>query len=130
MKRYKNYDFTQIRPYQSKSYTLVETVAQLRQVATELKGVDIVGIDLENEHQDTYNGYTCLIQLSSYKVDEIRTYVIDVLKQEIAANLASVLGVSLFENPKVLKLLHGCLTSDLPWMARDFGIKLVSTFDT
>lgn len=60
----------------------------------------------------------------------IKTYVIDVLKTEVAKNLAPVLGPTLFEKPSVLKLLHGCLASDLTWMVRDFGIKLVGTFDT
>lgn len=71
--------------------------------------------------------------MSAYQpgdASSIKTYVIDVLKQEVANSLALVLGAILFENPNVLKLLHGCLTSDISWMVRDFGLKLVSTFDT
>ena len=61
---------------------------------------------------------------------EIKTYVIDVLKFDVANWLLDTLGASLFENPAVVKILHGCVASDLTWMVRDFGIKLVCTFDT
>ena len=42
---------------------LVETLAQLNQIAEELQNdkVDIVAIDLENENKKSYHGYTCLI---------------------------------------------------------------------
>ena len=97
-----------------------------------LAGHEIVGVDLENNHRDSYNGFTCLIQLSTYDVDtgDANNYVIDVLAYEVGKNLKAVLGASLFENPKVLKLLHGCLTSDLQWMVRDFGVKMVNVYDT
>ena len=93
---------------------------------------DIIGVDLENNHYDSYNGFTCLIQLSTYgpQLGVVTTYVIDVLQDEVSSNLASTLGCTLFENPKVLKLLHGCATSDLQWMVRDFGVKLVNVLDT
>ena len=79
----------------------------------------------------TYNGYTCLVQISAYHENsEIKTYVLDVLNREVAESFAEVLGASLFENGKVLKILHGCISSDLTWLIRDFGIKLVGTFDT
>ena len=103
----------------------------MQQAARELQDIEIVGVDIENEHTSTYNGYICLIQLSAYHPQgDIKTYVIDVLKQEVAESLSSILGATLFENAKVLKLLHGCLSSDLTWMIRDFGIKLIGTFDT
>ena len=71
------------------------------------------------------------MQISAYQDNfEIKTYVIDVLKQEVAQSLVEILGASLFENGKVLKILHGCISSDLTWLIRDFGIKLVGTFDT
>ena len=49
---------------------------------------------------------------------------------EVGANLRSILGCSLFENPAKLKLMHGCLNSDLEWLIRDYGIKVVNVFDT
>ena len=60
----------------------------------------------------------------------IKTYIVDVLVDEVADNLVNTLGSTIFENPNILKLLHGSFTSDLQWMVRDYGIKLVSVFDT
>ena len=56
--------------------------------------------------------------------------MIDVLAPEVGANLCDVLGSSLFGNPAVLKLMHGCLNSDLEWLIRDYGIKVVNVYDT
>ena len=52
------------------------------------------------------------------------------LVPEISLTLRDALGASLFENPSILKLMHGCLTSDLEWMVRDYGIKVVNVYDT
>lgn len=52
------------------------------------------------------------------------------LAPEVGKNLRAVLGKSLFENPAVLKVMHGCFTSDLEWFVRDYGIKVVGVFDT
>lgn len=56
--------------------------------------------------------------------------MIDVLAPDVGPNLREYLGDSLFENPDVLKLMHGCVSSDLEWLIRDFGIKAVNVFDT
>ena len=56
--------------------------------------------------------------------------MIDVLEADIAKHLSEELGASLFENSQILKILHGCVSSDLQWMIRDFGIKMVSVYDT
>ena len=84
-------------------------------MALELKSCEIIGVDLENNHTQSYNGFTCLIQLSTYDFEsgDIKTYVVDVLVEEVAANLVGALGSTIFENPNVLKLLHGSFTSDL-----------------
>jgi len=92
-----------------------------------------VGVDLENNHKDSYNGFTCLIQLSVYGLEtagEISTFVIDVLAPGVATVLREELAAALFENVGVIKLMHGCVNSDLEWLVRDYGIKAVSVFDT
>ena len=84
-------------------------------MAKELSSCKIIGVDLENNHTQSYNGFTCLIQLSSYNLESgiIKTYIVDVLVDEVADNLVGALGSSIFENPNKLKLLHGSFTSDL-----------------
>ena len=111
---------------------IVDTLAALNLVRERIAKHKIVGIDLENNHNNSYNGFTCLIQLSVYDQasGDISTFVIDVLVPEISLTLRDALGASLFENPSVLKLMHGCLTSDLEWMVRDYGIKVVNVYDT
>ena len=39
-------------------------------------------------------------------------------------------GKFLFEHPKVCKVMHGCVSSDIWWLAKDFGIKANTVFDT
>ena len=61
MKQYARYDFSRIVPYKPKSYVMVQNEVQLRQMAKELKSCKIIGVDLENNHTQSYNGFTCLI---------------------------------------------------------------------
>jgi len=56
--------------------------------------------------------------------------VIDVLAPGVATVLREELAAALFENVGVIKLMHGCVNSDLEWLVRDYGIKAVSVFDT
>ena len=115
LKTYESYDTTMLKPYTPNSYVLVETESKLREVARALENFTVLGVDLENNHLDSYNGFTCLIQISSYGRDsiDVKTYVIDVLQPDVARSFREVLGAKIFENPKILKLLHGCYTSDL-----------------
>ena len=41
-----------------------------------------------------------------------------------------MLGKYLFENPLIVKVMHGCTASDVWWLARDYGIRTWSVFDT
>ena len=52
------------------------------------------------------------------------------LSDEVRANFAREIGARVLENPQITKLMHGCLTSDLLWLQRDFAIKAVNVFDT
>jgi len=36
----------------------------------------------------------------------------------------------IFENRSILKVLHGCLNSDIGWLQRDYGITARNVFDT
>ena len=61
LKCFSSYDKSILQPYRSQSYVLVETREQLARVCSELEPYSIVGVDLENNHHDSYNGFTCLI---------------------------------------------------------------------
>ena len=36
----------------------------------------------------------------------------------------------MIENPNIVKVLHGCLFSDVSWLQRDFGLQMVNAIDT
>ena len=46
------------------------------------------------------------------------------------AEIFQSLGKMLFENPRICKIMHGCASSDVWWLARDFGFKINTVFDT
>ena len=73
----------------------------------------------------SYNGYLCLIQISTCSHD----YVIDLLKINDSKYVASTLGEKVLENQHCIKVLHGC-SSDVQWVWRDFRVGLVNVFDT
>jgi exosome complex exonuclease RRP6 len=81
-----------------------------------------VAIDLEHHSYRSYQGFTCLMQVSS----RTRDFIIDTLK------LRTLLGVHLtpiFTNPLVTKVLHGS-DYDIEWLQKDFGLYIVNLFDT
>ena len=56
--------------------TYIDTEEQLREMIEELEGATELAVDLEHHAYRTFQGLTCLMQLSDRKED----YVIDVLK--------------------------------------------------
>ena len=80
-----------------------------------------VAMDLEHHSVRSFQGLTCLIQISTRDKD----YVIDSI-----ALRSSLHALSEFTtNPAIVKVLHGC-ESDVLWLQRDFGVYLVNCFDT
>ena len=94
-----------------------------------------VGVDIEHSKAQAYYGLICLIQVSwpmrhpkTHKI-VYQTFLVDTLaftKQEIYDSL----GKFLFEHALVCKVMHGCLSSDVWWLAKDFGIRARTVFDT
>ena len=80
-----------------------------------------VAIDLEAHSLRSFQGFTCLLQLSSRG----RDFLVDTLA------LRSHMGLlnRITTDPAVVKVLHGC-DSDVVWLQRDFGVYLVNVFDT
>lgn len=101
--------------------TWVDTVAALHELASTLECVSEIAIDLEHHSYRTFQGFTCLMQISTRDQD----YLIDTL--ELRDSL-QILNTS-FTNPRILKVLHGA-DSDIIWMQRDLGLYIVNMFDT
>ena len=37
--------------------------------------------------------------------------------------------LTILEDPKVIKVMHSCLSGDLGWLQRDYGVQLVNVLD-
>eukprot|EP00047_Mylnosiga_fluctuans_P004946 m.237461 g.237461 ORF g.237461 m.237461 type:complete len:756 (-) comp13146_c0_seq1:126-2393(-) len=101
--------------------TWVDTVTELQRVATVLDGVTEFAVDLEAHSFRSYQGFTCLMQISTRTED----FLVDTLALRAHMRLLA----SAFANPRILKVLHGA-DSDIIWLQRDFGLYIVNMFDT
>lgn len=102
--------------------TLVDSESELFELAERLKKVAEIAVDVENHSVRSFQGFTCLIQISTRRED----YVIDALalRQYIHRALAPV-----FSDGATVKVMHGA-DKDVQWLERDFGIYIVNMFDT
>jgi len=80
-----------------------------------------VAIDLEAHSMRSYQGFTCLLQLSTRRAD----FLVDALALRSHMGALNVITA----HPAIVKVLHGC-DSDVVWLQRDFGVFLVNLFDT
>ncbi|KAM0924938.1 hypothetical protein ACQ4PT_004534 [Festuca glaucescens] len=79
-------------------------------------------VDLEHNHYRSFQGHTCLMQISTRTED----FIVDTLK------LRNYLGENLrevFQDPTKKKVMHGA-DRDIIWLQRDFGIYICNLFDT
>ena len=81
-----------------------------------------IAIDLECHQTRSYQGFTCLMQISSRS----RDFIVDTVKirQEVGDALRPI-----FDDPAKVKVLHGA-DMDIQWLQRDFGLYVVNMFDT
>eukprot|EP00884_Botryococcus_braunii_P001926 jgi/Botrbrau1/11734/Bobra.0195s0061.1 len=100
----------------------VDTAEQLEEVVERLEGERELAVDLEAHSKHSFQGFCCLMQISTRKED----LLIDALA--LRSHLGPMLG-PLFANPQVVKVLHGA-DSDVVWLQRDFGIYVAGLFDT
>ena len=102
-------------------FTWIDTENKLEDLAKILDSVDVIAIDTEHHDLRSFQGFTCLIQISTRKED----YVIDALALRHHLQILN----SSFTNPDIIKVFHGA-DSDIQWLQRDFGIYIVNLFDT
>lgn len=86
-----------------------------------LKKVDEIAVDLEHHAYRSYQGFTCLIQISTRNED----FIVDTIALRQYIHLLN----EIFTNPNIIKVLHGS-DNDILWLQRDFGIYIVNLFDT
>ncbi|KAF7726458.1 exosome nuclease subunit [Apophysomyces ossiformis] len=109
------------KPFDETSATWVDTEEGLVQMMEKLKGEREIAIDLEHHNYRSYQGFTCLMQLSTREED----FIIDALEVRDKLWMLN----EYFADPNIVKLLHGA-ESDIIWLQRDFGLYIVNLFDT
>ncbi|PIA59839.1 hypothetical protein AQUCO_00400604v1 [Aquilegia coerulea] len=109
-------------PLESTPFKLVEEVKDLKELAAKLHDVNEFAVDLEHNQYRSFQGLTCLMQISTRFED----FVVDTLKlhAHIGPHLREV-----FKDPSKKKVMHGA-NQDMLWLQRDFGIYVCNMFDT
>ena len=99
----------------------VDTEEQLSELLLHLDAVTEVAVDLEHHDYRSFQGFTCLIQISTRTQD----FIIDSLS--LRAHLHKL--NKCLTDPRVVKVFHGA-EMDIVWLQRDFGVYVVNLFDT
>jgi DNA polymerase I-like protein with 3'-5' exonuclease and polymerase domains len=102
-------------------FTWVDTDEKLSLLLKHLETVTEVAVDLEHHDYRSFQGFTCLIQISTRTHD----FIIDAL--ELRSHLFKL--NSCLSNPAIVKVFHGA-EMDVVWLQRDFGVYIVNLFDT
>ncbi|CAA7018386.1 unnamed protein product [Microthlaspi erraticum] len=109
-------------PLEETPFKLVEEVNDLKELADKLRSVDEFAVDLEHNQYRSFQGLTCLMQISTRSED----FVIDTFKlwDHIGPYLREF-----FKDPTKKKVMHGA-DRDVIWLQRDFGIYVCNLFDS
>ncbi|KAG0266773.1 exosome nuclease subunit [Actinomortierella ambigua] len=108
-------------PFATTTAKWVETEEALREMCEDLEMQTEIAIDLEHHNYRTFQGFVCLMQISTRDQD----YIVDTLELRGSLHLLN----ESFTNPNIVKVLHGA-ESDIIWLQRDFGVYIVNLFDT
>ncbi|CAI7743050.1 unnamed protein product [Closterium sp. NIES-53] len=109
-------------PLEDTPLAYVETREQLAAMAEEIEAEREVAVDLENHNYRSFQGFLCVLQLSTRRKD----YVVDAIA--LRGEIGPLLG-PIFADTRVVKVMHGA-DSDVVWLQRDFGIFIANMFDT
>ncbi|XP_047315348.1 protein RRP6-like 2 [Impatiens glandulifera] len=103
-------------------FKFVDNVNDLKLLAAKLRSVNEFAVDLEHNHYRSFQGLTCVMQISTRAED----FVVDTLKLRI--HIGPYLR-EVFKDPTKKKVIHGS-DRDILWLQRDFGIYICNMFDT
>uniref|UniRef100_A0A1J3KA74 Exosome component 10 n=1 Tax=Noccaea caerulescens TaxID=107243 RepID=A0A1J3KA74_NOCCA len=109
-------------PLEETPFKLIQEVKDLKELAAKLRSVEEFAVDLEHNQYRSFQGLTCLMQISTRTED----YLIDTFKLRV--HIGPYLR-EIFKDPKKKKVMHGA-DRDILWLQRDFGIYVCNLFDT
>ncbi|CAM8877295.1 unnamed protein product [Rhodiola kirilowii] len=107
---------------ESTPFKLIQEVKDLKELSAKLCGVDEFAVDLEHNQYRSFQGLTCLMQISTRTED----FIVDTLKLRV--HIGPYLR-EVFKDPAKKKVMHGA-DRDIVWLQRDFGIYICNLFDT
>ncbi|KAG9285018.1 hypothetical protein G9A89_009828 [Geosiphon pyriformis] len=108
-------------PFESTTHIFVSKEEELSLMCQKLERAQEIAVDLEHHDYRTYQGFVCLIQISTREED----YIIDAFTLRHTLHALN----NIFTNPNIVKVFHGA-QSDILWLQRDFGVYVVNLFDT
>jgi exosome complex exonuclease RRP6 len=108
-------------PFDTTSAIWVDTEEALQDMCRTLEMQREIAIDLEHHNYRSFQGFVCLMQISTRDQD----YIVDTLELRGSLHLLN----QSFTDPKIAKVFHGA-ESDIIWLQRDFGVYIVNMFDT
>jgi ribonuclease D len=100
---------------------LIDQEEEFYRTVDELRSCTEIAIDLEHHAVRSFQGLTCLIQISSRTKD----YLIDALALRRYLSYLNEITA----NPTIVKVFHGC-ESDILWLQKDCGVYVVNCFDS
>lgn len=99
----------------------IQNSNELKDMIDEISNESELAVDVEHHSYRTFQGITCLLQISSRTKD----YIIDTLSLRDELHILN----SIFTNPKIVKVFHGA-DLDIQWLQRDLALYVVNMFDT
>lgn len=105
----------------TEKFMYVDTVAKLKTALEELRNFAEIAIDVEHHSYRSFQGITCLVQVST----RIKDYLFDALELRDDMHILN----EIFTDSKVVKILHGA-DLDIEWLQRDLSLYIVNMFDT
>ncbi|CAL4111705.1 unnamed protein product, partial [Meganyctiphanes norvegica] len=109
------------RPLDETPLVMVDREEDLHNMVETLKASSEIAVDLEHHSFRSYQGLSCLMQISTRTQD----FIVDPFA--LRGKLTCLNEV--FANPKITKVFHGA-DFDILWLQRDFGVYVVNMFDT
>jgi len=108
-------------PLEATPLTSVDTLEGMRTMVDALGKEKEIAVDLEHHDFHSYQGMTCLMQISTRHED----FLIDCLKIRSHMHLLN----KVFLDPAILKVFHGA-KEDIRWLQKDFSVYVANLFDT
>ncbi|XP_071632679.1 exosome complex component 10 homolog [Temnothorax longispinosus] len=111
--KYKSLDDTDV--------IFIDKPADIKILLEDLRTHKEIAVDLEHHSYRTFQGITCLMQISTTTTD----YLIDTLTLRSELHQLN----EIFTKPSILKVFHGA-DMDIFWLQRDLSLYVVNMFDT